>query len=591
MKRLFKKNNDIILIKLTSLLISLFYFIGCFFKRYFSLPLLLLFIFLLICILGSLKDIKKIDLNILYPKEEKIRRFKQLCKKLSISIVLFIILLMFSLVLTLNYYVIFKQYINTIVFGLFDYPYICIVSIAIYFVVKNILLIYSLKMEKDDVYTHEILKIKKILLLSFGYYMLILFVQCIYFLLLKNVLIIKFFLLSIVIYLLIMAGFIMYQYREQGYSSKRKNLKGIFLVCSIILFICYYIFTADYWFLQSYISTIPQVYDQQKNISENSDGSYDIIMNDQEFKILQLTDIHLGGTLYTYGEDKNALKAVYDLISYVKPDFIIVTGDFVFSVGLFSLSLNNYTPIQQFCSFMRNIGVPWTFVYGNHDTESISTASFQKIDALFKKYTYSNTRSLLYSEQRPNISGRYNQYIKILNKDHSINQVLFLLDSNQYLGSMTDYDYIHDDQVKWYENTLLSLKKDGNIPNSMIFCHMPIEEYQDAYQLYKQNNKQVKYYFGEIREKNETISVSKYDSQLFETAKKLGSTKAIFVGHDHYNNISLAYEGIRLTYGRSIDYLAMPGINRESSQRGGTIITLQENGQFVIESIKLDDIR
>lgn len=101
----------------------------------------------------------------------------------------------------------------------------------------------------------------------------------------------------------------------------------------------------------------------------------------------------------------------------------------------------------------------------------------------------------------------------------------------------------------------------------------------------------MKYYFGTIGEKNEAICTSKYESQLFETAKRLGSTKAMFTGHDHYNHISLEYEGIRLTFGRSIDYLAMPGIQQHSSQRGGTLITLNSDHSFEIDSIPLDAIR
>lgn len=70
---------------------------------------------------------------------------------------------------------------------------------------------------------------------------------------------------------------------------------------------------------------------------------------------------------------------------------------------------------------------------------------------------------------------------------------------------MTDYDYIRDDQVKWYEDVLFSLKNE-KIPDSMIFCHIPLEEYKDAYRLYKQGSEKVKYYFGELGEANGAIS-------------------------------------------------------------------------------------
>lgn len=69
------------------------------------------------------------------------------------------------------------------------------------------------------------------------------------------------------------------------------------------------------------------------------------------------------------------------------------------------------------------------------------------------------------------------------------------------------------------------------------------------------------------------------------TIVKLGSTKGIFVGYDHYNNISMEYKNIRLTYGMSIDYLAMPGISKKTKQRGGTLITLNSDSTIDIKQV------
>ena len=59
-----------------------------------------------------------------------------------------------------------------------------------------------------------------------------------------------------------------------------------------------------------------------------------------------------------------------------------------------------------------------------------------------------------------------------------------------------------------------------------------------------------------------------------------GSTKGVFSGHDHYNNFSIEYKGIRLTYGMSVDYLAYPGIYKKGSQRGCTMISVMPDGSF-----------
>lgn len=111
-----------------------------------------------------------------------------------------------------------------------------------------------------------------------------------------------------------------------------------------------------------------------------------------------------------------------------------------------------------------------------------------------------------------------------------------------------DYDYIRDDQVDWYRDNILRLD-------------------------------------SEEGEEGEKISSSVHPSKMFDTAVKLGSTKGFFCGHDHLNNISLEYKGIRLTYGMSIDYLVSPGISRKTAQRGGTLITVHEDSSIDIEQV------
>ena len=54
--------------------------------------------------------------------------------------------------------------------------------------------------------------------------------------------------------------------------------------------------------------------------------------------------------------------------------------------------------------------------------------------------------------------------------------------------------------------------------------------------------------------------------------------------------MSLEYRGIRLTYGMSIDYLAMPGIEKDTAQRGAELITLHPDGSFDLRQIPLTGI-
>ena len=199
---------------------------------------------------------------------------------------------------------------------------------------------------------------------------------------------------------------------------RRKTSKIV--VASILLiallFGGYTYLSRDIWLTQPYINSIPYIYDDDDTITYNEEnGVYTITSNEDDFKILQLTDIHLGGSVLSYDKDKKALKAVYELIDYTKPDLVVVTGDLTFPMGIFSFSFNNTAPVQQFAAFMRNTGVPWAFTYGNHDTESMAIGSKEDLDELYKSLSWKTSKNLLYPYIQPKVNGkqiwgRNNQY-------------------------------------------------------------------------------------------------------------------------------------------------------------------------------------
>lgn len=379
-------------------------------------------------------------------------------------------------------------------------------------------------------------------------------------------------------------------YRNLYFNKKRL----IAFSMAVIIVAAYNLMQMDTWFTQEYINSVAAIPHEESKIEYDEDtGVYTITMAEDDFKILQLTDIHLGGSLYSYRKDMKALKAVYAEIAYAKPDLVVVTGDLTFPLGIMSLSFNNYAPVMQFASFMRNIDIPWLFTYGNHDTESLASSSKEDLNSLYKSLSWKTSKNLLYPYVQPDIWGRNNQMVKLKNKDGSINQLLFMIDSNAYTGEgINVYDYIHDDQVEWYKRQVEKVcEEEGKPVSSMAFFHIPLQEYRDAYELYEQGSDEVIYYFGVNGEKMiNKVCCSDYPSKLFDTMRELGSTKAVFCGHDHYNNMSLGYKGIRLTYGMSIDYLAMPGIENDTAQRGGTLITVHADSSYDIEQLPLTEI-
>ncbi|MDO5522385.1 MAG: metallophosphoesterase family protein, partial [bacterium] len=375
---------------------------------------------------------------------------------------------------------------------------------------------------------------------------------------------IKVSLLGGIYYTLIMALFLVFWNKGNADHSWFYIVTIIGVSLLVITIVTYNLMSLNLFLTEPYISMVSKVLEKEDQIEYNEEnGVYKIITEKKEFKILQFTDIHLGGSILSVSKDVKALQACYALIAHAKPDLVVVTGDLVFPMGVMSFSLNNKAPIIQFSNFMKKIGVPWAFTYGNHDTESMATLNVAEFDTLMKSLSIKNAGNLLYPHIQPDIYGRNNQRIEIRNVDGSLKQALFLLDSNSYLkvsGKLNEYDYIHDDQVEWYKKNVLELSdQEGQTISSMLFFHIPLREYRGANDLYEAQDDQVKYFYGKIGETMiNKICCSNYESKLFDTAVELGSTKAMFCGHDHYNNQSLEYKGIRLSYGYSIDYLAMP---------------------------------
>ena len=362
----------------------------------------------------------------------------------------------------------------------------------------------------------------------------------------------------------------------------------------IVIAAGYLTFQRDTWYTQTYINSVPLVEHSVHDITYNDDnGVYTITSSTEDFKILHLTDIQLGASVYSYSKDIKALKACFAELAYTKPDLVIVTGDLSFPLGIMSMSFNNSAPVGQFAAFMRNTGIPWAFTYGNHDTESLASTNKSELNEIYKSLSFKTSGTLLYPYTQPDITGRNNQLIEVRNSDGTLMQALFLIDSNACTGEgINVYDYIHDDQVAWYEREVKRLnEEEGRIIPSMAFFHIPLQQYRTAYELYTAGSDEVTYFFGENGEKMiNKVCCSDYPSSLFDKMLQLGSTKGVFCGHDHYNNMSLEYKGIRLTYGMSIDYLAMPGIEHDTKQRGAELITVHRDGTWDLVQIPLTDI-
>lgn len=339
-------------------------------------------------------------------------------------------------------------------------------------------------------------------------------------------------------------------------------------------------------------------------LNNYADGCWDI-QKDGDIKVLQLTDIHLGGGWMSRGKDAMALNAVAAMVKAENPDLIIATGDIAYPVPFQAGTFNNKSGARLFAELMETLGVYWTVSLGNHDTEAYSYFSREKISDFYQN---SGFKYCLYQAGPEEVDGYGNQVFNLLNRDGVITRTLFAVDSHAYvdgdiLGIQWKYDNLHENQIQWYEDTLKSLtaRNEQTVkalpaykaaayagvspqPPSTLFLHIPLTEYKDAWTQYTDNGNrdtdEVKYNYGIAGETGKIVYSGIGEDEMFETMLRLGSTDTVFCGHDHLNNFSLKYKGIYLTYGMSVDYLAYPGISKRGAHRGCTVINIGYDGSI-----------
>lgn len=284
----------------------------------------------------------------------------------------------------------------------------------------------------------------------------------------------------------------------------------------------------------------------------------------KKFKIMLFTDLQLWG-------DLSANNEVYimmdELVAEANPDLIILLGDNV--SGLTTDYL-----LKELIAKMESYKIPWAPVFGNHDTEGL-----MKLDAQAQKYE--EAEYCLFETGPENLYGAGNYAINITENGKAV-QTLFFFDNGRY----TKYEdgtekeiYLSEEQIGWYEWTVKGMAEaEGHTVPSMTFSHFAMPQFRTAVETLCTKGENGYYYvpeelgFGYCQY---LPGVAPVDSGFFAKAKELGSTTHIFCGHDHENNASILYEGIRFTYGLKTGCSPRPW--NDADYYGATVIELGDS--------------
>ncbi|MGN0526082.1 MAG: metallophosphoesterase [Acutalibacteraceae bacterium] len=386
-------------------------------------------------------------------------------------------------------------------------------------------------------------------------------------------------------------------------KTKGKKIKKAVACILVVLFTVALLITSiNTWCVKDIVSkakSYGKVQIENQLIPQKDENGYWYFTTDEEFKVLHLTDVHLGGGFMSNDKDNKALNAVAAMVTREKPDLVIITGDIAYPVPFQAGTFNNKSAIKAIGNLMESLGVYWTVTFGNHDSESYSLYSRADVAEFYQSDEWEHC---LFSPGPKDIYGECNHVIEVKNTDGVITQAFVMIDSNDYTSTNVlaslgwQYDNIHEDQIEWYRSEIERMNKENaeitsdleyQPVKSLAFFHIPLMEMRDAWTELQENNfadtENTKYQSGIIGEVGKRVYSADNEDNMFETMLELGSTKGMFFGHDHYNNTTLSYKDIVFSYGYSIDYLAYSGIKNEGSQRGCTLITVKPDTTFEIE--------
>lgn len=259
------------------------------------------------------------------------------------------------------------------------------------------------------------------------------------------------------------------------------------------------------------------------------------------FKILQLTDLHLG----IESDLQKQLSVVSNAIRTQSPDLVILTGDnFMYAtksvVDSLVLTLNNECKKQ---TEQRGKLTKFAITFGNHDNQGDYPRYY--INSVIKSYTTTDGNEIADGKygafkdyEDDELFGNANYFIDLVDdRQKDVDSVdvryrLHIIDSNSYhfTGVKYQYDVIHTDQLEHVNSIYQSATTDKDYIG-LSFFHIPFEEFDTVRIQYENAQNPSEIGQGEFREH----VLYPYENNGSYTKMRNANVIGFFVGHDHIN--------------------------------------------------------
>ncbi len=321
---------------------------------------------------------------------------------------------------------------------------------------------------------------------------------------------------------------------------------------------------------------------------------------DGKFRVLHITDIHDVEPVMDDDEireipnnkDRETINVIEELVKKTNPDLVVFGGDNI--SGYWEEFTYDYvkSTIERITAPIRKRNIPLCVVFGNHDGEEGFHTEFQMLMYM----EYENCRSNL---NDADIRGCGNCCVTVnSSKSDEPALAIWLVDSGDYMideNGKQHYDYVHKDQIEWYEKRAEELKKANggvSVP-AILFQHMPVQQELDFIKEVSENDdydferdgkyfKTVGVIEGRWREYPCPANITENHRDQFESWQKTGDIFAAFFGHDHVNDFHINVEGIDLYQTLGAGYFTY------GEERGGRLIILDENKPRTVETQSIE---
>lgn len=281
-----------------------------------------------------------------------------------------------------------------------------------------------------------------------------------------------------------------------------------------------------------------------------------------ELKIVQFTDNHYK---WDKGGSKAALECVEEVLEWEHPDFVMFTGDLVYSDHV-AQSIDVLTrPLIE-----RNI--PFAFVFGNHDCQ------FDMDHAQIYDYI-SSREGCVMPERGDSESPDYIIEVASASDQSTTAAMFYCLDSHAAapMGGVGRYAWLTQPQVLWYKtmSEAMTEKNNGTPVPALMFLHIPLPEAGYAYE-------DVDNFV--IGTKGEKVCSPELNSGMFCAIKECGDVYGVFFGHDHDNDYAVNYYDVLLAYGR---YSGGKTVYNHIGTNGARVILIKEGSKDINSWIRL----